>query len=304
MLFVFDHKRQTANHKRYFVNRQNYRLKQNGNEGIAKAKKRFGQHFLKDDKTAQRIVSSLNANTDLVMEIGPGRGALTQLLLEKFGERFHAVEVDSGLFQYLLQRFPSMEGRLHNEDFLKMNLGATSLTPILSKGEGVQTETHFPDKNEIIISIIGNFPYNISTQILFKILDHRDQVKEVVGMFQKEVAQRIVANAGGKDYGIISALLSCWYEREYLFELAPSEFNPPPKVDSAVVRLARNNVVSLGCDEALFVKVVKTAFNQRRKMLRNSLSALLNAEVLKKKLFEKRPEQLNPEQFKEIVNMI
>lgn len=264
------------------MKRQNYRLKQNGNGGFVKAKKRFGQHFLRDDKTAQRIVSSLQADTDLVMEIGPGSGALTQFLLEKFRDRLHAVEVDIELIQHLLQRFPSIEGRLHNEDFLKMD----NLPPVRS------------------ISIIGNFPYNISTQILFKILDHREQVKEVVGMFQKEVAQRVVADAGGKDYGIISVLLSCWYEREYLFELAPSEFNPPPKVNSAVVRLVRNKVVSLGCDEALFVKVVKTAFNQRRKMLRNSLSGLLDEEALKQKLFEKRPEQLSREQFKEIAAMI
>jgi len=281
------------------MKRQNYRLKQNGNEGFVKAKKRFGQHFLKDDRTAERIVSSLKADTDFVMEIGPGRGVLTQFLLEKFGERFHAIEVDSDLFQFLLQRFPSMEERLHNEDFLHM----ASLTPVPSPSErGDQALIHLPSKSSV--SIIGNFPYNISTQILFKILDHREQVKEVVGMFQKEVARRIVANAGTKDYGIISVLLSCWYEREYLFELAPNEFNPPPKVYSAVVRLVRNNVVSLGCDEALFVKVVKAAFNQRRKMLRNSLTGLLHGDVLKQKLFEKRPEQLNPEQFREIVEMI
>jgi 16S rRNA (adenine1518-N6/adenine1519-N6)-dimethyltransferase len=269
------------------MKRQNYRLKTNENRGLGRPKKRFGQHFLKDDQTAERIVSSLKADTDFVIEIGPGRGALTGFLLEKFGGRFHAIEVDEELFQYLLQRFPSMKGRLHNEDFLQM----ANLTSAFAKAMVDKPGT---------VSIIGNFPYNISTQILFKILEHREQVVEVVGMFQREVARRVVANEGKKDYGIISVLLSCWYDREYLFELAPAEFNPPPKVHSAVVRLVRNHVTSLGCDEAMFKKVVKAAFNQRRKMLRNSLAGLMDKKTLDDKLFEKRPEQLSLNDFVQI----
>jgi len=272
------------------VNRQNYRLKRKGDESLARVKKRFGQHFLKDEQTAKRIVSSLKGETHFVLEIGPGRGVLTKFLLEKFGERFHAVEIDPDLIAYLLEKFPALKGRLHHEDFLKADLSS-----IPSDNRG---------KTPHSISIIGNFPYNISTQIIFRILEYRDQVKEVVGMFQREVAQRVVANPGSRDYGIISVLVPCWYEREYLFELPPPAFSPPPKVHSAVVRLTRNGSSSLGCDEEMFKKVVKTAFNQRRKMLRNSLSGLLGAEALKEKLFEKRPEQLGIPEFVRIVRMI
>ena len=285
------------------MKRQSYRLKQNGNEGLGRAKKRFGQHFLKDDKIAERIVNSLKGNTDFVIEVGPGRGVLTELLLQKFGERFHAVEVDRDLYQYMSQQFPSMGSRLHNEDFLHMDLNG--LTPAPSPLErGDQGASHLLGRRTGGISIIGNFPYNISTQIIFKILDHREQVKEMVGMFQKEVARRIVADKGSKDYGIISVLLPCWYERKYLFELTPDEFIPPPKVHSAVVRLKRNNAISIDCDEALFKKVVKAAFNQRRKMLRNSLSGLLDPKILKERVFEKRPEHLGVDEFVQIVKMM
>ncbi len=258
------------------MKRQSYSLKRKGNDGFGRAKKRFGQHFLNDDQTAEKIVSSLKAETDFVVEIGPGRGILTKFLLEKFKERFHTIEIDRDLLLHLSISFPELKSRLHHEDFLKTDL------PKLFPGT---------------IAIIGNFPYNISSQIIFRVLEHREQVKEVVGMFQKEVARRIVANPGTKDYGIISALLPCWYDREYLFELSPADFNPPPKVYSAVVRLLRNQATSLGCDEALFKTVVKTAFNQRRKMLRNSLSGLMSGEMMKDKIFEKRPEQLSFEQF-------
>lgn len=263
--------------------RQNYRLKQNGNEGFVRAKKRFGQHFLNDDQIAETIVNSLHADTDYVVEIGPGKGVLTKFLLKKFGERYHAIEIDRDLNAYLLEHFPALKGRLHNEDFLHSDLSKL-----------------FPGT----IAIIGNFPYNISTEIVFRVLDHREQVKEVVGMFQREVAKRVVAKHGSKDYGIISVLLPHWFEREYLFELPPSAFTPPPKVHSAVIRLMRNANTTMPCDEAHFKKVVKTAFNQRRKMLRNSLSQLLDAEILKEKMFEKRPEQLSLTDFIEIAKRI
>ncbi|HXH20259.1 MAG TPA: 16S rRNA (adenine(1518)-N(6)/adenine(1519)-N(6))-dimethyltransferase RsmA [Chitinophagales bacterium] len=276
------------------MNRQNYRLKRNGNTGWGRVKKQLGQHFLKDEQTAERIVSSLKAETDSVLEIGPGRGVLTQFLLQRFGERFHAIEIDRELIQYLSEKFPEMEGRLHNEDFLKIK----SLFPPPSKGEGAWRASVERPRS---IALIGNFPYNISTQIIFRVLEFRDSVKEVVGMFQKEVAKRIVANPGSKDYGIISVLLSVWYEREYLFELPPDAFTPPPQVHSAVIRLTRNAVKSMECNEELFKKIVKTAFNQRRKMLRNSLSGLMDAMILKDKIFEKRPEQLGMEEFVKIV---
>lgn len=234
-----------------------------------------------DDHAAERIVSSLKGDADYVLEIGPGRGVLTKFLLKKFGERFHAVEIDRDLSAHLQKLYPALKGRLHHGDFLKMSLKSFSS-----------------------IAIIGNFPYNISTQIIFRILEYREQVKEVVGMFQREVAKRIVARAAGKDYGIISVLLPCWYQREYLFELPPDAFSPPPKVHSAVIRLTRNAVLSLHCDEQLFKKVVKTAFNQRRKMLRNSLAGLLDDRMLKASIFEKRPEQLTADDFVRIVKMI
>lgn len=265
------------------MKRQNYRLKQNGNEGFGRAKKRFGQHFLNDDQTAEAIVNSLKAETDYVVEIGPGRGVLTKFLLKKFGERFHAIEIDRDLFAVLSKQFPELAGRLHNEDFLRTDLKK------LFNGT---------------IALIGNFPYNISAEIVFRVLENREQVREVVGMFQKEVAKRIVANAGTKDYGIISVLLPHWFEREYLLELPPAAFTPPPKVHSAVIRLQRNAPTTMPCDEAQFKKVVKAAFNQRRKMLRNSLSQLLNAETLKEKIFEKRPEQLSLTDFIEIAKRI
>lgn len=247
-----------------------------------KAKKRFGQHFLQDDKMAEAIVESLRADTDYVVEIGPGQGVLTGFLLEKFGKRYHAIEIDRDLYQYLSEQFPALKGRLHNEDFLRADLAKL-----------------FPGT----VALIGNFPYNISTQIIFRVLDFREQVHEVVGMFQREVAKRIAAQPGSKDYGIISVLLPCWYEREYLFELAPQDFSPPPKVHSAVVRLVRNRKTAMDCDEQIFKTVVKAAFNQRRKMLRNSLSKLLDAEVLKQEMFTKRPEQLSMENFIEIAGM-
>lgn len=234
-----------------------------------------------------------------MVEIGPGKGVLTKFLLKKFGERYHAIEIDRDLFAYLEENFPAIKGRLHNEDFLRCDL--EKLFPAKKNGalagHGERSRTMAGEPAPGSIALIGNFPYNISTQILFKVLEHRDQVNEVVGMFQKEVAKRVVANSGSKDYGIISVLLPTWYEREYLLELPPGAFSPPPKVHSAVVRLVRNQTTTMSVDEAKFKTVVKAAFNQRRKMLRNSLSQVLDAEVLKDKMFEKRPEQLSLEDF-------
>lgn len=291
------------------MKRQNYRLKQNGNEGFGRAKKRFGQHFLNDDQTAEAIVNSLKAETDYVVEIGPGRGVLTQFLLKKFGARFHAIEIDRDLFAVLSKQFPALDGRLHNEDFLRSDLSKLFPAPAntasfdsaqddVPAGHGERSRTMGT------IALIGNFPYNISTEIVFRVLENREQVREVVGMFQREVAKRIVAKHGSKDYGIISVLLPHWFEREYLIELPPAAFTPPPKVHSAVIRLARNANTTMPCDEAQFKKVVKAAFNQRRKMLRNSLSQLLDAETLKEKIFEKRPEQLSLTDFIEIAKRI
>ncbi len=267
------------------MKRQSYRLNRKndfeaGKEmgGRYKAKKRFGQHFLKDENIARQIVNSLEIDdaTDFVVEIGPGQGVLSKYLIERFSERFHAIEIDRDLFQLLLKRYPSLSGRLHLEDFLQADL-----------------KKLFPGK----IALIGNFPYNISTQIIFRIMDYHEQVQMMVGMFQKEVAMRIVANEGSKDYGIISVLLPVRYKREYLFELPPDAFSPPPKVHSAVIRLRRNELVSPGFDEVLFKQIVKAAFNQRRKMLRNSLSEFFEPETLNEKIFEKRPEQLSKEDF-------
>ncbi len=299
------------------MKRQNYRLKQNGSEGFVRAKKRFGQHFLNDDQIAETIVNSLHADADYVVEIGPGKGVLTKFLLKKFGERYHAIEIDRDLNAYLLEHFPALKGRLHNEDFLHSDLA--KLFPAPANASSFDTSTSLSvtafaqddapaghgerSRTMGTIALIGNFPYNISTEIVFRVLDHREQVKEVVGMFQREVAKRVVAKHGSKDYGIISVLLPCWYDREYLFELPPDAFTPPPKVHSAVVRLTRNKATSIDCDEAIFKKVVKAAFNQRRKMLRNSLSQLLAAETLQDKLFEKRPERLSLEDFIAIAKM-
>lgn len=291
------------------MKRQNYRLKQNGNEGFVRAKKRFGQHFLNDDQIAETIVNSLRADADYVVEIGPGKGVLTKFLLKKFGERYHAIEIDRDLNAYLLQHFPALKGRLHHEDFLRSDLSKLFPAPVNatsfdSAQDNARAGHGERSRTTGTIALIGNFPYNISTQIIFRALEHREQVKEVVGMFQREVAKRVVAKHGSKDYGIISVLLPCWYEREYLLELPPAAFSPPPKVHSAVVRLTRNSVTSIACDEATFKTVVKAAFNQRRKMLRNSLSQLLAAETLQDKLFEKRPEQLSMEDFIAIAKMV
>lgn len=223
-----------------------------------RAKKALGQHFLTDQGIAGRIVSALSAvsGPDSVrdtLEIGPGTGVLTQYLLERADIDLKAVELDGESVVYLLSRFPGIQGRLLQADYLRLDMHRV-----------------FPGKYRII----GNFPYNISSQIFFKILDDRERVPEVVCMIQKEVAERIAEKPGSKTYGILSVLLQAWYDIEYCFTVGPGAFAPPPKVHSAVIRLTRNGRTELGCDEKLFKQVVKTAFNQRRKTLRNALKPL------------------------------
>lgn len=247
-----------------------------------KAKKFLGQHFLTDERIAERIVESLSTETNHVLEIGPGMGVLTKYLIKKDELDFHVVEIDRESVAYLHDLYPTLD--VIEGDFLQYDL--TSL---------------FHDT----FSIIGNFPYNISSQILFKVFDNRDRVSEVVGMFQKEVAERVAAGPGSKTYGILSVLLSAFYNTEYLFTVNENVFNPPPKVKSAVIRLRRNDVKSLECDEKLFVQVVKAGFNQRRKTLRNALRQLnLPLDRINEETLAKRAEQLSVAQFIEITKTI
>lgn len=247
-----------------------------------KAKKFLGQHFLTDERIAERIVESLSTETNHVLEIGPGMGVLTKYLIKKDELDFHVVEIDRESVAYLHDHYPTLD--MIEGDFLQYDL--TSL---------------FHDT----FSIIGNFPYNISSQILFKVFDNRDRVSEVVGMFQKEVAERVAAGPGSKTYGILSVLLSAFYNIEYLFTVNENVFNPPPKVKSAVIRLRRNDVKSLECDEKLFVQVVKAGFNQRRKTLRNALRQLnLPLDRISEETLAKRAEQLSVAQFIEITKTI
>uniref|UniRef100_UPI0032168CDD 16S rRNA (adenine(1518)-N(6)/adenine(1519)-N(6))- dimethyltransferase RsmA n=1 Tax=uncultured Draconibacterium sp. TaxID=1573823 RepID=UPI0032168CDD len=240
---------------------------------IVRPKKNLGQHFLTDQNIARKIVDSLGTNVPDVLEIGPGMGVLTNYLLERSELNIHVVEIDRESVEYLKQNFPNLE-HIWSEDFLKSDIS-----------------TKFDGK----FSVIGNFPYNISSQIFFKILQMRNQVPEVVGMVQKEVAERIASKHGNKTYGILSVLLQAFFDIEYLFTVSEGVFNPPPKVKSAVIRLKRNNVTELQCSEELFVKVVKAAFNLRRKMLRNSLKEF--GGNLPKEYAEKRPEQLSVNDF-------
>lgn len=247
-----------------------------------KAKKFLGQHFLTDERIAERIVESLSTETNHVLEIGPGMGVLTKYMIKKDELDFHVVEIDRESVAYLHDHYPTLD--VIEGDFLQYDL--TSL---------------FHDT----FSIIGNFPYNISSQILFKVFDNRDRVSEVVGMFQKEVAERVAAGPGSKTYGILSVLLSAFYNIEYLFTVNENVFNPPPKVKSAVIRLRRNDVKSLECDEKLFVQVVKAGFNQRRKTLRNALRQLnLPLDRINEETLAKRAEQLSVAQFIEITKTI
>jgi 16S rRNA (adenine1518-N6/adenine1519-N6)-dimethyltransferase len=250
-----------------------------------RAKKNLGQHFLKDKNIAQNIVDSLQAtNLNKVLEIGPGMGVLTQFLLTDKPYETFAVEIDRESVDYLNEHFPELKERIISHDFLRLNLNSYFNEPF---------------------AIIGNFPYNISSQIFFKVLEYRNQIPEVVGMLQKEVAERLAAPPGSKTYGILSVLLQAYYNIEYLFTVNEEVFSPPPKVKSGVIRLTRNQTEQLNCDEKLFHTVVKAAFNQRRKTLRNSLKGLINNEESKtSQLFDKRPEQLSVAEFELITRMI
>ena len=250
---------------------------------MVKPKKKYGQHFLADENIARKIVTSIDDNFQgSILEIGPGTGVLTKYLKDKFA-KLYAFEIDGEAFLFLKEAFPQLEGKIRNEDFLKADLSA------FLNGD---------------IIVVGNFPYNISSQIFFRILEHRGNISQVVGMIQKEVAERIAAPPGSKTYGILSVLLQAYYSIEYLFTVNPSVFIPPPKVKSAVIRLNRKEKWHLDCDEALFFKLVKVSFNQRRKTLRNSLKSILLNLSTKEELFSKRPEQLSVPDFIKLTNLV
>ncbi len=248
-----------------------------------RAKKSLGQHFLTDESIAERIAHSLTGRTQCLLEIGPGMGVLTKYLVVDPRYDFKAIELDRESVDYLHRNYPSLN--VIEGDFLRLNL-----------------ENIFGDKP---FAIIGNFPYNISSQILFRVFEQRNRVPEVVGMFQKEVAERVAAGPGSKTYGILSVLLTAFYDIEYLFTVHEHVFNPPPKVKSAVIRLTRNDTQQLGCDERLFVQVVKTGFNQRRKTLRNALKPLnMQLDAIPDEMLAKRAEQLSVQDFIFITNNI
>ncbi len=251
---------------------------------MIRPKKHLGQHFLKDRSIAARIADSLtgHGNYNDLVEVGPGTGVLTQYLLQK-DLTVHAIEMDSESVRYLNQNFIQLADRLTEGDFLKMDFDTITGQPL---------------------AIIGNFPYNISTQIFFKVLENKDRIPEVVGMLQKEVAERIAAPPGSKTYGILSVLLQAFYEIECLFTVPPEVFNPPPKVHSAVIRLKRNNVEELDCDEKKFKMVVRTAFNQRRKTLRNALRSLTFATAPNEHLLTLKAERLSVEDFVHITQCL
>lgn len=251
-----------------------------------KAKKALGQHFLTDLSVAERIAATLDEFPELpVVEVGPGMGVLTQFLFPKHPE-LTVVELDGESVEYLRRNMPELRERIREADFLKLDLGEM-----------------FPDKK---FCVIGNYPYNISSQIFFHILRWRNQVECCSGMLQKEVAERLAAPPGTKARGILSVLLQAWYHVEYLFTVDEHVFNPPPKVKSGVVKLVRNSVETLGCNEALFKNVVKTTFGMRRKTIRNSLKPLLppGKDLADNELMGLRPEQLSVTQFVELTNML
>jgi 16S rRNA (adenine1518-N6/adenine1519-N6)-dimethyltransferase len=250
-----------------------------------RAKKSLGQHFLRDHQIASNIVDALVMDDRTgVLEVGPGMGVLTRFLLQKSFETT-VVEIDHESVEYLKTYFPELKDRILEGDFLHMDLkNKYSSAPF---------------------SLIGNFPYNISSQILFKVLENRELIPEVVGMLQKEVAERICTGPGSKTYGILSVLLQAWYKVEYLFTVNEDVFDPPPKVKSAVVRLSANGRTSLGCNEKLFKAVVKQSFNQRRKMLRNSIKSFTpRYDELDATTLTRRPEQLSVEEFIKLTNDI
>ena len=254
--------------------------------GLVKPKKFLGQHFLKDLGIAQDIADTVDTCPDLpILEVGPGMGVLTQFLMKKQRE-VKVVELDFESVAYLKENFSALEGNIIEYDFLKLKL-----------------ENLFEGKPFVLT---GNYPYNISSQIFFKMLDYKDLIPCCTGMIQKEVAERIAAAPGSKTYGILSVLIQAWYKVEYLFTVHEHVFTPPPKVKSAVIRMTRNDTTDLGCDEKLFKQIVKTTFNQRRKTLRNSISSILDKShpLSADPIFNKRPEQLSVQEFVELTNQV
>lgn len=251
-------------------------------------KKHLGQHFLRDENIARKVVSSLSKkNYSSIIEVGAGTGVLTKYLLQDKDSETFVVEIDRESVSFLKKNYPELKNSVIEKDFLEFN---PEWLPSAIR--------HSP------FALIGNFPYNISSQILFKVLEYRNQIPEVVGMFQKEVAERIASPPGNKTYGILSVLMQSFYKTEYLFTVHEHVFHPPPKVKSAVIRFTRNGVHKLDCDEELFFKTVKAGFNQRRKTLRNSLSTAFNVQHLKSELMSKRAEQLSVNDFVELTKMI
>jgi 16S rRNA (adenine1518-N6/adenine1519-N6)-dimethyltransferase len=246
---------------------------------IVRAKKHLGQHFLTDKNIAEKIVNSLRPDNRYkqVLEVGPGMGILSDFLLQKPDYETFLIDIDKESFEFLEKKYPQLGSRLINDDFLEMDFDSRFSNPF---------------------AIIGNFPYNISSQILFKVLDNRSKVIEVVGMFQKEVAERCAAKPGSKEYGILSVFLQAYYKVEYLFTVKAGVFNPPPKVLSAVIRLTRNETTQLECDEKLFWQLVKAGFNQRRKTLRNAISAVIPKEkITDDPMLDLRAERLSVADF-------
>jgi 16S rRNA (adenine1518-N6/adenine1519-N6)-dimethyltransferase len=254
--------------------------------GLVKPKKFLGQHFLRDLGIASDIADTVDTCPDLpILEVGPGMGVLTQFLMKK-GREVKVVELDFESVAYLKENFEALEGHIIEDDFLKLKL-----------------ENTFEGKPFVLT---GNYPYNISSQIFFKMLDYKDIIPCCTGMIQKEVAERIAAGPGSKTYGILSVLIQAWYKVEYLFTVHEHVFNPPPKVKSAVIRMTRNETTDLGCDEKLFKQIVKTTFNQRRKTLRNSIASILDKShpLSADPIFNKRPEQLSVQEFVELTNRV
>ncbi len=254
--------------------------------GLVKPKKFLGQHFLKDLGIANDIANTVDACSNLpILEVGPGMGVLTQFLMKKERE-VKVVELDFESVAYLKENFKALEGHIIEDDFLKLKL-----------------ENIFDGKPFVLT---GNYPYNISSQIFFKMLEYKDIIPCCTGMIQKEVAERIAAGPGSKTYGILSVLIQAWYKVEYLFTVHEHVFNPPPKVKSAVIRMTRNETTDLGCDEKLFKLIVKTTFNQRRKTLRNSIASILDKShpLTTDPVFNKRPEQLSVQEFVDLTNRV